>query len=113
MMAVCPEMMMPMPMPLTRSAKDRMSHEGEGCQCVPDFLLAMVPGMPAPGTPVAGRSATNRAAVEETSQQVLDQDQDQLGPPLGQEVDLLPHCLLLDQDQVVGQCQCQDVSVLV
>merc|ERR1719348_2507173 len=63
MMEVCPDMMMPMPMPLTRSAKDRMSHEGEGCQCVPDFLLAMVPGMPAPGTPVAGRSATNRAAV--------------------------------------------------
>merc|ERR1712013_908622 len=63
MMAVCPDMMMPMPMPLTRSAKNRMSHEGEGCQCAPDFLLAMVPGMPAPGTPVAGRSATNRAAV--------------------------------------------------
>merc|ERR1719206_1432720 len=63
MMALCPDMMMPMPMPLTRSAKNRMSHEGEGCQCVPDFLLAMVPGMPAPGTPVAGRSATNRAGV--------------------------------------------------
>merc|ERR1719177_62162 len=59
-MAVCPEIMMPMPMPTTR-----MSHGGEGCQCVPDFLLAMVPGMPAPGTPVAGRSAivANRAAV--------------------------------------------------
>merc|ERR1711936_386570 len=60
MMAVCPDMMMPMPMPATR-----MSHGGEGCQCVPDFLLAIVPGMPAPGTPVAGRSASvsNRAAV--------------------------------------------------
>ena len=63
MMAVCPEMMMPMPMPLTRSAKDRMSHEGEGCQCVPDFLLAMVPGMPAPGTPVAGRVSTFSISV--------------------------------------------------
>merc|ERR1712168_1071303 len=61
MMAVCPDMMMPM----TRTVQDRMSHGGEGCQCVPDFLLAMVPGMPAPGTPVAGRSASvaNRAAV--------------------------------------------------
>merc|ERR1719357_887656 len=60
MMAVCPDMMMPMPMPATR-----MSHGGEGCHCYPDFLLAMVPGMPAPGTPVAGRSASvsNRAAV--------------------------------------------------
>merc|ERR1719153_2116281 len=49
-----------MPMPATR-----MSHGGEGCHCYPDFLLAMVPGMPAPGTPVAGRSAgvANRAAV--------------------------------------------------
>merc|ERR1719309_1069379 len=56
---------MPMPMPATRTVQDRMSHAGEGCQCVPDFLLAMVPGMPAPGTPVAGRSASvsNRAAV--------------------------------------------------
>merc|ERR1719320_394219 len=40
----CPDMMMAVPMPLTRSAKDRMSHEGEGCQCVPDFL--QVPRLP-------------------------------------------------------------------
>merc|ERR1719147_174535 len=42
-----------------------MSHEGEGCQCVPNFILSMVPGMPPPGTPVAGRSVvSSRAAVQ-------------------------------------------------
>jgi len=49
----------------TRTAQDRMSHEGEGCQCVPNFILSMVPGMPPPGTPVAGRSViSSRAAVQ-------------------------------------------------
>jgi len=58
MVAVCPGMGME-----TRSSMDRMSHEGEGCQCVPDFLLAMVPGMPPPGTIVAGRLAYSPEAL--------------------------------------------------
>merc|ERR1712212_1276570 len=66
MVAVCPGMGME-----TRSSMNRMSHEGEGCQCVPDFLLSMVPGMPPPGTIVAGRlayspEALNRAPVKAT-----------------------------------------------
>jgi len=66
----CPDMMFAM-CPIvagvmeTRTAQDRMSHEGEGCQCVPNFILSMVPGMPPPGTPVAGRSViSSRAAVQ-------------------------------------------------
>merc|ERR1719233_2518899 len=58
MVAVCPGMGME-----TRSSMNRMSHEGEGCQCVPDFLLAMVPGMPPPGTIVAGRLAYSPEAL--------------------------------------------------
>merc|ERR1712098_388678 len=67
---MCPDMMFPM-CPIvagvmeTRTVQDRMNHEGEGCQCVPNFILSMVPGMPPPGTPVAGRSViTSRAAVQ-------------------------------------------------
>ena len=56
---MCPDMMVavcPISMMQTRAVQNRMSHEGEGrCQCVPDFLLAMVPGMPEPGTVAAGR----------------------------------------------------------
>merc|ERR1712106_982625 len=63
---VCPDMMVavcPISMMQTRVVQNRMSQEGEGrCQCVPDFLLAMVPGMPEPGTVAAGRSG--RAPVK-------------------------------------------------
>merc|ERR1711892_833020 len=63
---MCPDMMVavcPISMMQTRAVQNRMSHEGEGrCQCVPDFLLAMVPGMPEPGTVAAGRSG--RAPVK-------------------------------------------------
>jgi len=71
MAAVCPNMAMPMTMGMeqTRKGMNRMSQEGEGkCQCVPDFLLAMVPGMPGPGDMVAGRSAMVRAPEKATIQ---------------------------------------------
>merc|ERR1712142_1398795 len=64
----CPDMMFAM-CPIvagvmeTRTAQDRMSHEGGGCQCVPNFILSMVPGMPPPGTPVAGRSVISSRAA--------------------------------------------------
>merc|ERR1719318_909734 len=62
-------MVVPMGMEQTRKDMNRMSHEGEGkCQCVPDFLLAMVPGMPGPGDMVAGRSAMARAPEKATIQ---------------------------------------------
>eukprot|EP00091_Calanus_sinicus_P012011 TRINITY_DN270_c0_g1_i1.p1 TRINITY_DN270_c0_g1~~TRINITY_DN270_c0_g1_i1.p1 ORF type:complete len:405 (-),score=150.21 TRINITY_DN270_c0_g1_i1:69-1235(-) len=69
MVAVCPDMPMTMGMEQTRKGENRMSHVGDSnCQCVPDFLLAMVPGMPGPGDMVAGRSGMTKAPVKATIQ---------------------------------------------
>jgi len=66
----CPDMMVPvcpddMMLPLTRKAEERMSMAvmPDDCQCIPDFILSMVPGMPPPGTMAAGRATRTPSKV--------------------------------------------------